>query len=556
MTRNTMKPCSDDIFAEANQSWAKNAPTFASSATRFSASSSRFRLTGTRTAPVQHHPTMNTTLKTETVALRQIVPLFHLLCVFTFVPFGGMVVCSAQTPPSVQSATEGIATGPNMSPQELQSLVGPVALYPDSLLVQTLAASTYPLEIVQLKQWLDKNKTLKGQALVEAVAQQNWDPSVQALSAFPAVVDKLFNNIQWTTDLGNAFLAQQSDLMDAVQRLRATAQENGVLNSNDKQKVSAESLDDGKQAITIEPAQREVVYVPSYNTQYVYRDSDYSNYSGYSDSGYSGSGSSGYSEDGYSWAAYAVGAAYGAAYGYYNWRDRYAEVNYNNYYNRNWNNKVNNWNKNTWKNNGNNWNNNSGNGNRSEANRFSQRPTEGSGRWQHDPGHRGNTPYGNRNLAERFGQPNNRLGGGEGGRASQLASARNQLARNNFSHGPGESARGGMRSPGAGAPNRIGNRAPTNFPRSAQGGAFSPPRGDAARAFSARGAQSMTPPGGFRGGPPGGLRGGGPPMGGGFHGGPPMGGGGPPMGGPPMGGPPMGGPPMGGAPPPPPPPGP
>ena len=466
-------------------------------------------------------------------------------------------VCEAQAPSTAaNSAAEsddltvpaaplpGTNATTKLSPNELQSLAGPIALYPDPVLVQTLAASTYPLEIVQLKQWLDKNKKLKGQLLIDAVAQQNWDPSVQALSAFPAVVDKLFNNIQWTTDLGNAFLAQQSDLMDAVQRLRATAQANGALQTNDKQSVRTE--EDGTGVITIEPAQRDVVYVPTYNTQYVYRDSDYSNYSGYSD--YSGYGSSGYSGDAYSYLGYAIEAAYGAYWGYYNWRDRYAEQNYSNYYNRNWNNKVNNWNKNTWKNNGNNF----GNGNRTDAHRFSQRPSEGSGRWQHDPAHRGNTPYGNRNLSERFGQPNNRLGGGEGGRASQLASARNQLARNDFSRAPGESAHSGMRSPGAGAPNRIGNRVPTNFPRSAQGGAFSPARGDVARAFSARGVQSMTPPGGFHGGPPAGFRNGGPPMGGGFHGGPPMGG--PGMGGPPMGGPPMGGPPMGGAPPPPPPP--
>ena len=162
--------------------------------------------------------------------------------------------------------------------EELEALVAPIALYPDPLLIQVLAASTYPLEIVQLKQWMDENKKLKGKGLAEAVVQQNWDPSVQALAAFPVVVNKLANKIQWTTDLGNVFLAQQSDVMDAVQRLRAKAQANGALKTNDKQKVATETTDHGEQAITIEPAQQDVVYVPTYNTQVVYGDSDCSRF--------------------------------------------------------------------------------------------------------------------------------------------------------------------------------------------------------------------------------------------------------------------------------------
>src|SRR5213595_2939062 len=93
---------------------------------------------------------------------------------------------------------------------ELDSLVAPIALYPDPLLAQTLAASTYPLEIIQLQQWMDQNKNLKDKALATAVANQPWDPSIQAMAAFPDVVKLLGDNVAWSMDLGNAFLAQQA----------------------------------------------------------------------------------------------------------------------------------------------------------------------------------------------------------------------------------------------------------------------------------------------------------------------------------------------------------
>lgn len=404
---------------------------------------------------------------------------------------------------------------------------------------------------MQLKQWLEKNKSLKGKELADGVATQNWDPSVQALAAFPAVVDKLANNIQWTTDLGNAFLAQQNDVINSVQDLRATAQANGVLKSNDKQKVAAETTNEGKQAITIESAQRDVVYVPTYNTKYVYRNSGYSDDSSYS-SGYSNdysSGSSGYSsgssDSGYSYLAYAAGAATGYYYGRYNWRDGNGYTNGDNYYVKNYNSRYNNNNNgNSYRNNANNGNNNSSNSLRNNTNNISQRLNDSSGKWQHDPSHRGSTPYGNSDLATRFGQANNRAGNSSlTNQASQLSRTHAPRQAANVSRAPG-GARSGVRAPNAGgAPNRIGDRAPSNFPGGARGGALSSPQGDLARASSLRGAQSLQgpgglrggAPGGFRGGPPSGFGGGGPPMGGGFRGGgPPMGGfggGGPPMGG-------------------------
>ena len=566
---------------------------------------------------------MNTNAQPQTVAFWKFAACSFAVCLLGIALLGAVAV-SAQTlapgaGPEGQTQINTTATdsaeaetGAKLSADELDSMVAPIALYPDPLLIQVLAASTYPLEVIQLKQWMNKSKKLKGKALADAVAQKNWDPSVQALSAFPAVVDKLANDIEWTTDLGNAFLAQQDDLMDSVQTLRAKAQANGALKSNDKQTVGTENTNNGKQAITIEPAQRDVVYVPTYNTQYVYRDSgssssstdsgdsSYSNYSGYSgDSGYSGYSSG--SDDGYSYLAYAAGAATGAAAGYYwgnyNWRDGNAEVNYKNYYNQNWNNKNNNWSNNgnnsnnarNWSNNASNSNSNAGNwskkaNNLNGSDRSAQRATQGTGKWQHDPSHRGNAPYSNRDLANRMEQANNRLAGGAGNRASQASrtngadqlarsnrasqlsrvNSGNQLARGNSARSAGSgSARPSTRPPNAGAANRVGNRVPSTWPSTARGGAFGPSNGNLARSFSGRGAQSLGPQGGFRGGPPRGLNAGVPP-GGGFRGAPPGGGfrGGPPGGGFPGGGPPMGGgfpgggPPMGGAPPPPPPPGP
>src|SRR5262249_9814507 len=149
-------------------------------------------------------------------------------------------------------------------PEQLDSLVAPIALYPDPMLSQVLVASTYPLEIIQLQQWLTRNKNLKDKALVDAVSKQPWDASIQAMAALPDVVKRLSDDIQWTTDLGNAFLAQQSDLMDAVQRMRQKAQSTGALKSNQQQKVETKVVE-SKQVIVVEQADPQVVYVPSYN---------------------------------------------------------------------------------------------------------------------------------------------------------------------------------------------------------------------------------------------------------------------------------------------------
>src|SRR5262249_24389094 len=118
---------------------------------------------------------------------------------------------------------------PKIPNERLDALVAPIALYPDPLLAQTLAASIYPLEVFQLQQWMANNKHLKDQALADAVEKQPWDASVQAMAAFPDVAKLLDDNVAWTMDLGNAFLAQQADVMNAVLRMRAKAQGKGNL---------------------------------------------------------------------------------------------------------------------------------------------------------------------------------------------------------------------------------------------------------------------------------------------------------------------------------------
>jgi len=175
---------------------------------------------------------------------------------------GGLLVAQQPAPPE-QAPTE------LLSPQQLDTLVAPVALYPDALLSQVLVAATYPLEIVEAGQWLQRNGNLKGQQLMDAARQQNWDASVQAMAAFPDVLATMNQDVQWTTALGNAFLAQQSDVMAAVQRMRAQAQANGKLASTPQQTVTTETQG-GQTAIDIAPADPQVIYVPQYDPTYIW----------------------------------------------------------------------------------------------------------------------------------------------------------------------------------------------------------------------------------------------------------------------------------------------
>jgi uncharacterized membrane protein YgcG len=163
---------------------------------------------------------------------------------------------------------------------QLDQLVAPIALYPDALLVQALMASTYPLEIVQAERWAAANKSLKGEKLDAALAKQDWDDSVKALVATPTVLSMMNDELDWTTSLGDAVLAQQADLMDAIQRLRSMAQENGKLATTEQQTVTV-TQEAEKQVIVIESASPDVVYVPYYEPAVVYGTWPYPSYPPY-----------------------------------------------------------------------------------------------------------------------------------------------------------------------------------------------------------------------------------------------------------------------------------
>jgi hypothetical protein len=191
-----------------------------------------------------------------------------LICVLLLLP-GSALLTAQEAPPPPQAQGPVPATAPLLSPEQLDNLVAPVALYPDSLLSQLLVAATYPLEVVEASQWLQQNRNLQGDQLIDAARQQNWDASVQALVAFPDALNLLSSDIRWTTDLGNAFLAQQADVMNAVQRMRARASASGKLYSNAQETVTTQS-EGGQSVVDIQPANPQVVYVPEYNPEYIW----------------------------------------------------------------------------------------------------------------------------------------------------------------------------------------------------------------------------------------------------------------------------------------------
>jgi hypothetical protein len=164
-----------------------------------------------------------------------------------------------------QSAAQPTAPTGKQSAEELQQLVAPIALYPDALVSQILAGATYPTEIVQADRWMQQQSNLKGKDLANQVDQQPWDPSVKALAQFPSVLANMDKNLSWTSALGEAYVNQPQDVMDAVQVMRVRAQQAGNLKSNDQLKVKTKG-----QTVVIEPADPQVVYVPTYDPWIAY----------------------------------------------------------------------------------------------------------------------------------------------------------------------------------------------------------------------------------------------------------------------------------------------
>jgi hypothetical protein len=407
-------------------------------------------------------------------------------CACLLLPGEASLLAQAPPPADAKTAAAPAEAAAKLPPEQLESLVAPIALYPDPLLAQTLAASTYPLEIVQLYQWLAKNTTLKDKALADAVAKQPWDPAVQSMAAFPDAVKRLAEDIQWTTDLGNAFLAQQSDVMDAVQRMRKKAKDNNALASSEQQKVETKVIET-KEVIVIEPAKPEVIYVPSYSPTYVYGPPVYPYPPIYYPPYTPGAAFVGFS------MGIMIGAAWGGAWGHCGWGHNDINVNVHNNYNRNAN-----INRNTTV----------------GANRG------GGSSWQHNSQHRGGAPYADKATANKFG------GTARGDSLSSRQTSATQQARSGASSGNrasagGASGRSGDRGAsassysgsGGGGGDRIGSREvgggssrPSSSSSSRGGGLGSSSgySGSSARSSSSRGASSYG--GGGRGG---GGRGGG-----------------------------------------------
>jgi Protein of unknown function (DUF3300) len=417
-------------------------------------------------------------MKSSRIRLRPVRDLVALLCSALLVI--GDPAIYAQ--PSTQDAAPQEQAEPKIPNDQLDSLVAPIALYPDPLLAQVLAASTYPLEIIQLQQWLQQHKDLKDKALADAVQKQDWDPSVQAMAPLPDALKQLAENLKWTTDLGNAFLAQQADVMDAVQRMREKAKDAGNLKSTEQQKVETKVVE-SKSVVVIEQANPQVVYVPSYNPTVVYGPPVYP-YPPitYPPPGYYAAGMA------ISFGiGLAMGAAWGGGWGYgCGWgSNNNITINHNNNF--------------------------VSNSNRTNINNRSSTRT-GGGNWQHNPQHRGGAPYSNRSTANRYG--GTARGDSVGDRqanARQNQGQRNQGQRDdrqrdsNPDRGSGGRQQAGTTDRGSGGADRVGNRQVPNTPSGSNKSAFSGgsrgTSGSAARTSSQRGSSSM---GGSRGGSRGG----------------------------------------------------
>ena len=173
--------------------------------------------------------------------------------------------CASVAAPDAQTTAPSVSQPAQMTPEQLQQLVAPIALYPDELVAQILAASTYPTEIVEANRWLQQNSSLKGAQLASEVDKQSWDPSVKALTQFPSVLATMDKNLSWTSALGDAYFNDQQIVLNAVQVMRKRAQDAGTLKTTSQQNVTTQG-----QTIIIEPANPQVVYVPQYDPWIVY----------------------------------------------------------------------------------------------------------------------------------------------------------------------------------------------------------------------------------------------------------------------------------------------
>ena len=347
------------------------------------------------------------------MALHRLVAL-----VLAFLILTPLTALAQNQPPPAPAAA---SSDQLLKPEQLDALVAPIALYPDNLLSLVLMASTYPLEVVQADRWAKDNKALKGDELKAAADKQSWDDSVKSLVPTPDVLAMMSTKLDWTQKLGDAVLAQQPDVMDAIQRLRTKADANNKLTSTKQQKVT-KTQEQGKQVIVIEPTDPNTVYVPYYDPGVVYGGWPYPAYPPYY------FGYPGYIAGG----LIAGGLAFGAGYAVGRWASG------GNYWGG-----------------GANW-----GGNNINVNRPININNSGNN-WQHRPEHRGGVRYNNANVQQKFGNNNIRNGAqnrmdyrGRGGEQVLKPGGGGQAG--NRPGGGGAQRPGGGDRPGAGAGNRPG----------------------------------------------------------------------------------------------------
>jgi hypothetical protein len=389
-----------------------------------------------------------------------------------------VVVALAPARAWASQSTGSAGAKPPMSQPELDQLLAPIALYPDSLVSQIVMASTYPLEVVQADRWVKANAGLRGDALAEVLNQQTWDASVKSLTGFPEVLSMMSEQLDWTTKLGDAFISQQKQVMDTVQQLRMKARNEGNLDSTKEQEVEVRE-EGGTEVIVIESTVPEVIYVPRYDPVVVYGAWPYPAYPPYT-----------YYPPGYvagtALVSFGLGVACGAAWGWA-WGDcdwRGGDVNIDIDRNFNFNQNID---RTAIKN---------------ELN--AKGLGEGRGEWRHDASHRQGVSYRDNATAQKYGR----------GADARTTQAREQF-RGRAEAGQRDMARGGAdefrRGGGAsrGEPRGSGARGRSTGSATRSGNsAFSGTQrsGSSTRAASSRGHSSRASRGGGRGG---GRRGGG-----------------------------------------------
>jgi hypothetical protein len=389
---------------------------------------------------------MNLNLTRAKQYLLPVVPAMLVTLVLQCLPAAVLAVeDDPELTASTTQVTDSATTEGGFDAEQLEQLVAPIALYPDALLMQILMASTYPLEIVEADRWISGQPDLKGDALDEALLDQDWDPSVKSLTTLPSVLSQMSENLDWTQDLGDAFLAQESEVLDTAQRMRGLAYEAGNLETTEQQTVTQQE----DKIIVIESSSPEVIYVPTYSPTVVYGVGWGYPYWFYPRWYYP-------PRPGYGFVAFGAGVAVGAAiWGGCRWGWGRSSVNINI-------NRHNTFNRNT------------------NRNFDRNRANAGKGataNWKHDSSHRKGVNYRNSDVAKKH-------GASSGSNRVTRDQARGHSSATTANRASGMQSRDrGVASPKAGLSNKTGV-SNTDRARSSNAGSRSPSVSDRSRTSS------------------------------------------------------------------------